>query len=70
MIRKACIMKLIENCYEEYKKRHNEIWPQMVKMLKEHGASNYSIHFDLNTNSLFAYLEVEDEKNGVKVPKH
>jgi len=61
MIRKAFLMKLFDNCYEEYKKRHDEIWPEMVKMLKEHGACNYSIHFDPNTNSLFAYLEIEDE---------
>ena len=28
---------------EEYKKRHEDIWPGMVQMLKEYGAKNYSI---------------------------
>lgn len=62
MIRKTFVMKLFDNCYEEYKKRHDEIWPEMLEMLKEHGASNYSIHFDPNTNYLFGYLEIEDEQ--------
>jgi L-rhamnose mutarotase len=62
MIRKAFIMKLLDNCYEEYKKRHDEIWPEMVKMLKEHGACNYSIYYELGTNTLFAHLEIGDEE--------
>jgi L-rhamnose mutarotase len=62
MIRKACVMKVFSHCHEEYKKRHVEIWPEMVKMLKEHGAHHYSIHLDPNTNTLFAYLEIDDEE--------
>lgn len=61
MIRKACIMKVFANCHEEYAKRHDEIWPDMTKMIKDCGAHNYSIHLDPNSNCLFAYLEVEDE---------
>lgn len=61
VIRKAFIMKLFNNCYEEYKTRHDEIWPEMVQMLKEHGACNYSIYFEPSTNFLFAYLEIQDE---------
>ena len=66
MFRKACVMKAFPNCQAEYKKRHAEIWPEMVIMLKEYGLHNYSIHFDKQTNSLFAYLEVEDEKKWSK----
>lgn len=29
--------------YEEYKRRHDHIWPEMSKELKAHGARNYSI---------------------------
>ncbi|GMA97402.1 L-rhamnose mutarotase [Pelosinus sp. IPA-1] len=61
MIRKACIMKVFPNCHEEYRKRHEGIWPEMVNMLTEYGAHNYSIHLDPTTNSLFAYLEIEEE---------
>ncbi|MFB6469078.1 L-rhamnose mutarotase [Cytobacillus sp. Hz8] len=62
MIRKASIMFVYKDCYEEYKKRHNEIWPEMVTELKTHGAHNYSIFLDEETGRLFAYLEVEDEE--------
>ena len=62
MIRKACLMKVFANCHAEYKKRHDEIWPEMVQMLKEHGAHHYSIYLDPTSNTLFAYLEIEDEE--------
>ena len=62
MLRKAFIMKLLPGNNIEYEKRHAEIWPDMVRMLKENGANNYSIHLDPNANTLFAYLEIEDEE--------
>ncbi|KHD85894.1 L-rhamnose mutarotase [Heyndrickxia ginsengihumi] len=61
MIRKASIMFLYKDHYEEYKRRHDELWPEMAKALKDHGAHNYSIFLDKETGRLFAYLEVEDE---------
>lgn len=30
-------------CKAEYQRRHAEIWPEMVKVLKEAGICNYSI---------------------------
>ena len=60
MIREAGIMKLLEGTVEEYKKRHDEIWPDLVEEIKEHGAKNYSIYFNEETNELFSYLEIED----------
>ncbi len=42
----------------EYKKRHDEIWPEMTAALNEAGISNYSIW---NTgNDLFGYYEADD----------
>jgi len=61
MIRKCIVMKVFSGVHEEYKKRHDEIWPEMVEMLHQHGAKNYSIFLDGETNSLIAYLEIEDE---------
>lgn len=51
-------MTLYPGKQEQYKKRHDEIWPEMVNVLREAGVSNYSI-FLLDT-SLFAYAEVEE----------
>lgn len=62
MIRKAIIMKVYEGFHEEYQKRHSEIWPEMVDMIHEYGAKNYSIFLDSETNTLFGYLEIEDEE--------
>ena len=40
---------------EEYKKRHDNIWPEMKKVLKESGISNYTI-WNVG-NELFGYFE-------------
>lgn len=50
-------MKLHPGFREEYRKRHYEIWPDLVKLLKKEGIGNYSIFFDEETNILFAYQE-------------
>lgn len=42
---------------EEYKKRHQEIWPSMVKVLKTAGIKNYSIWLD--KDEVFGYYECE-----------
>lgn len=46
-------MKLIPGCKEEYIRRHNEIWPELKKLLKDNGISDYSIYLDEETNILF-----------------
>jgi len=48
---------------EEYERRHNPIWPELEEILKRHGVSNYSIFLDRNTDTLFAYAEIESEEN-------
>ncbi len=62
MIRKASVMKVFEGFHDEYEKRHDELWPEMEKELKHHGAHHYSIFLDKKTNNLFAYVEIEDEE--------
>ena len=42
---------------EEYRRRHNNIWPEMKELLKSAGIRNYTIW---NTgNELFGYYECE-----------
>ena len=67
MIRKALKMKVYSQYHEEYKKRHDEIWESLKKVLKSHGAHNYSIFLDGETDSLFAYVELESEELWNKV---
>jgi len=47
-------MKLMPNCREEYKRRHDNIWPEIVALLKEHGVSDYTIFLDEESDILFA----------------
>ncbi|MBQ3864677.1 MAG: L-rhamnose mutarotase [Clostridia bacterium] len=42
---------------EEYKRRHDEIWPEMKQLLKEAGISNYTIWS--NGTDVFGYYECE-----------
>ena len=41
----------------EYKRRHDEIWPEMVEVLKKAGIKNYTIW--LTDDELFGYYECE-----------
>jgi len=47
-------MKLKPGCEAEYKKRHDEIWPELAELIKDSGVSEYSIFLDRETNILFA----------------
>lgn len=61
MKRMAFKMLLNEGQKEEYIKRHDEIWPELKKLLKEAGVSEYSIFLDEETNTLFAFQKVSGE---------
>lgn len=64
MQRKAFKMKLKPGVIAEYKKRHDEIWPELQKELRAAGISDYSIFFDEETLTLFATQKLAD-KNSV-----
>ena len=55
-------MYLKEGYKEEYRRRHNELWPEVAELLKEAGVSDYSIFLDDRTHVLFAVQTVSDEK--------
>ncbi len=58
MQRLAFKMKLNPDQKEVYIKRHNELWPDLKKLLKDSGISEYSIFFDEETHTLFAFQKV------------
>ncbi len=62
MIRKSFIMQVHRGMVHEYKKRHDEIWPELVAVLKAHGVHNYSIFLHPDTLQLIGYLEIESEE--------
>jgi L-rhamnose mutarotase len=54
----------------EYRRRHDEIRPDLKTLIREKGVRNYSIHLDPETNVLFAYLERSDDHGMDDLPKH
>jgi len=59
--RLAFKMKLKPGKISEYKKRHEKLWPDLHKLLKETGLSEYSIFFDEETHILFAFQKQAGE---------
>lgn len=57
--------KLKPGAQKEYKKRHDEIWPEMIQALNQAGMHNYSIWN--HGNFLFSYLEVNDFERSQKI---
>lgn len=62
-MKKAFVMNVYKGNYKEYKKRHDELWPELKKAILEHGAISYSIFLLEETGQLFSYLELENEHN-------
>ena len=60
MERVAFKMKLFKGQEAEYKKRHDEIWPELSALLKEKGVQEYSIFLDEPTGFLFGVLKIPD----------
>ncbi|MDI6026892.1 L-rhamnose mutarotase [Corticibacterium sp. UT-5YL-CI-8] len=54
----------------EYKKRHDEIFPELVTLLKEAGVWDYSIHLDEETNILFGVLWRRKDHGMDALPEH
>ena len=52
----AFTMQLRRGFEAEYKKRHDNIWPELVELLHQAGISDYSIHLDQQTGTLFGLL--------------
>ncbi|MBN1311787.1 MAG: L-rhamnose mutarotase [Anaerolineae bacterium] len=59
MERVGFVLKVKADRLEEYKKRHGEVWPEMLQALSETGWHNYSL-FLREDGLLFGYLETPD----------
>ena len=60
-------MKVNADAHEEYERRHNPIWTELEKVLKQHGVSNYSIFLERETNQLFGFAEIQTEELWAKI---
>ena len=59
-LRKAFVLQLKPAAREEYQRRHQAIWPELLATLKAHGVHNYSIFQCGSSSQLFAYVELDD----------
>jgi len=69
MKRIAFKMKLLPGYKEEYKKRHNNIWPELKELLSRTGIKDYSIFFDEETDTLFAVQKVAGDSDSQELGK-
>lgn len=60
--RLAFKMKVHPGVIGEYKKRHDQLWPELRELLKEAGIFEYSIFYDQETHYLFAFQKQAGEK--------
>lgn len=51
----------------EYKKRHDELWPEIESLLKEQGVVDYRIYLDNDTHILFATLTHDGRFNNDEI---
>ena len=70
MKRVAFKMQLHRGQAEEYKRRHDAIWPELKKLLAEAGIVDYSIFLDEETNSLLGVLKIEDPGQLDRLPEN
>ena len=61
-------MKLKPGVAAEYKKRHDEIWPELAAELKAAGISDYSIYLEEETRVLFAVQKMKDDNTAAALP--
>lgn len=63
-------MQLKPGMAGEYRRRHDEIWPELVDLLKAAGVEDYSIHLDPESNALFGVMWRRDDHGMDDLPAH
>lgn len=66
----AFTMQLKPGFEAEYKRRHDEIWPELSSLLHEAGVSDYSIFLDETTLTLFGVLRRIETHGMDSLPAH
>jgi L-rhamnose mutarotase len=64
----AFLMRLKPGNEAEYRKRHDEIWPELKDALVQAGICDYSIFLDEETLNLFAVLKLRPDNTRGTLP--
>jgi L-rhamnose mutarotase len=70
MKRNVFAMQLKPGNEAEYKRRHDEIWPELKAELRKAGVSDYSIYLDPQTLRLFAIQSLADDETNDLLPQN
>jgi L-rhamnose mutarotase len=65
----AFLMRLKPGAEAEYRKRHDEIWPELSSALIAAGIRDYSIFLDSETLDLFAVLKLTPDNARETLPQ-
>lgn len=63
-------MQLLPGMADEYRRRHDAIWPELVDLLHDAGISDYRIFLDEGTGALFATLHLAEQNKRDALPGH
>jgi len=63
-------MQLKPGVVAEYKKRHDELWPELAAAIRAAGISDYSIFLDEATLTLFAVQKQAENNTATELPNH
>jgi L-rhamnose mutarotase len=55
---------------DEYRRRHDAIWPELVVLLQETGLTDYSIYLDAQHHVLFAVMRCRADHTLARLPQH
>lgn len=61
-------MRLKPGSVDEYRRRHDQIWPELAEAIRAAGIFDYSIFFDEETLALFAVLKLSDDNRRDALP--
>lgn len=63
-------MFLNPGCADEYRRRHDALWPELAQLLKDSGICDYSIYLDEPTHTLLAVLRRAEGHTMDALPQH
>ncbi|KQX01415.1 L-rhamnose mutarotase [Massilia sp. Root418] len=66
---RAFRMKLKPGTVAEYRRRHDELWPDLGRALRDAGIYDYSIFLDEETLHLFAVLKLWPDNKIAELPR-
>lgn len=63
-------MRLNPGALDEYRRRHDALWPELETLLRDAGIEDYSIHYDPETRALFGVLWRHEDHGMAQLPDH